>query len=260
VDDYPSNVLNELTRAGWPALEEVHVDGWVARFSGGVTQRANAVLPLAVPTDPRDALDRVEKLYADRGLPVVFQLGLDARPDGLDQMLVDRGYEFGSLTSIQTADVDHVLDALGDEHAVDIADAPDPAWLDLWWAVDGRGDAAALAVAEKILTGGPALYATIRDQGQPVAVGRLALVGEWGGVYCLAVRPDVRRRGFGGAVLAGLLAAGRDRGITRTWLQVRAENTTARRLYARAGYTEAGQYHYRLHRGQEPVQHVHAEP
>lgn len=260
MDDYPSDVLNELTRAGWPALEEVHVDGWVARFSGGVTQRANAVLPLAAPADPHDALDLVEKLYADRGLPVVFQLGPDAQPDGLDQVLADRGYEFGSPTSIQTADVDDVLRALGDEHAVDIAEAPDSAWLDLWWAVDGRGDATALAVAEKILTGGAALYATIRDQRQPVAVGRLALVNEWGGVYCLAVRPDARGRGLGGAVLAGLLAAGRERGITRTWLQVRADNTSARRLYERAGYTEADRYHYRSYRGQESVQHVHAEP
>jgi ribosomal protein S18 acetylase RimI-like enzyme len=255
-----NGVLNELTRAGWPALDEVPVDGWVARFSGGVTQRANAVLPLAAPADPHDALDRVEKLYADRGLPVVFQVGLGAQPDGLDQLLADRGYEFGSPTSIQTADVDRVLGTLGHGHAVDIAEAPDPAWLDLWWAVDGRGDAAALAVAERILAGGPALYATIRDQRQPVAVGRLALVGEWGGVYCLAVRPEARRRGLGGAVLAGLLAAGRERGVRRTWLQVRAENTIARRLYARAGYTEAGQYHYRSHRGQETVQDVHPEP
>lgn len=253
-------MLNELTRAGWPALEEVHVDGWVARFSGGVTQRANAVLPLAAPADPYDALDRVEKLYADRGLPVVFQLGLGAQPDGLDHVLADRGYEFGSLTSVQTAGVDHVLDALGAGHAVDITEAPDSAWLDLWWAVDGRGDAAALVVAEKILAGGPALYATIRDQGQPVAVGRLALVGEWGGVYCLAVRPDVRGRGLGGAVLAGLLAAGRERGVTRTWLQVRAENTSARRLYERAGYTEVDRYHYRSYRGQELIEHVHSEP
>jgi N-acetylglutamate synthase len=255
-----SGVLNELTRAGWPALEEVLVDGWVARFSGGMTQRANAVLPLAAPADPHDAVDRVEKLYADRGLPVVFQIGPGTRPDGLDQVLADRGYEFGSPTSIQTADVDHVLRVLGDTHEADIAEAPDRAWLDLWWAVDGRGDDTALAIAEKILTGGPALYATVSDHEGAAAVGRLALVGEWGGIYCLAVRADARRRGLGGAVLAGLLAAGRKRGITRTWLQVRAENSVARRLYERAGYTEVSQYHYRSHGRQELVEHVHPEP
>jgi ribosomal protein S18 acetylase RimI-like enzyme len=240
-------VFDELMRAGWPALEEVAVDGWVARFSGGVTQRANSVMPLATPSNLDDNLDdalrHVERLYADRGLPVVFQLD-DA---DLDRVLDARGYEFGSPTVIQTARTSTVLAALG-THDVDIAEAPSTAWLDLWWAVDGRGDADALAIAAKILTGGPALYATIQDQHGPAAVGRLALVGDWGGVYCLAVRPDARQRGLGGAVLSGMLAAGMDRGVTRSWLQVRQENATARRLYQRAGYVDAAHYHYRSRR------------
>jgi N-acetylglutamate synthase len=238
-------VLDQLMRAGWPAVEEVLVGGWVARFSDGVTQRANSVMPLAAPADPRQALARVEELYADRGLPVVFQLGPTVEPAGLDDLLATRGYEYGSPTSLQVADVGQVLDVLAPPGEVAVAEVPDRGWLDLWWAVDGRGDAAALATAEKILTGGPALYATVHDAHGVVAVGRLALVGEWGGVYCLGVRPDARRAGLGAAVLAGLLAEGRARGVTRSWLQVRAENTAARRLYERAGYVETAGYHYR---------------
>jgi N-acetylglutamate synthase len=247
------SVFDELMRAGWPAIEEVGVDGWVARFSDGVTNRANSVMPLAAPADLERAIERVEALYAERGLPAVFQVGPDARPDGLDQVLAARGYELGSPTSIFTADVDRPA-----EHC-DVADLPSREWLDLWWAVDGRGDTAALAVAEKILTGGPALYATISDANGAAAVGRLALVGEWGGVYCLAVREDARQQGLGAAVLDGLLAAGQERGVKRSWLQVRVENAAARRLYERAGYTETAHYHYRSHRRQEAVQHVDAE-
>lgn len=228
-------------RAGWPALEEVDVDGWVARFSGGVTQRANSVIPLAGPADLIQALEQVEKLYADRGLPAVFQIGPGAQPAELDRVLAKRGYEFGSPASIQTARIDEA--SLPD--GVEIAESPDPDWLDLWWAVDGRGDADALATAAEILVGGPALYATIRDGRGAVAAGRLALVGEWGGVYCMAVRADARRRGLGAAVLRGLLAAGRERGITRYWLQVRVENTAAIQLYGNVGFAEASVYHYR---------------
>jgi N-acetylglutamate synthase len=233
-------------RAGWPALEEVVVDGWVVRFADGVTQRANSVMPLVAPADLGGALDQVEALYAARGLPAVFQIGNGAQPGELDRVLAERGYAFGSPTGFQVVEVDHALGRLepADVDIADIAEALDRDWLDLWWAVDGRGDADALAVAEKILTGGPALYATIRDGGA-VAVGRLALVSDWGGVYCLAVRPDARRRGLGGAVLAGLLAAGREHGVTRSWLQVRDENAAARRLYQRAGYREVARYHYR---------------
>jgi ribosomal protein S18 acetylase RimI-like enzyme len=243
------SVFDELMRAGWPAIEEAAVDGWVARFSGGVTQRANSVMPLIAPSDLDHALRHVERLYADRGLPVVFQLD----DTDLDRVLDARGYEFGSPTVIQAARTSTVLAALGTHgtlgtHDVDIAATPSTAWLDLWWAVDGRGDADALAIAAKILTGGPALYATIHDQRGAAAVGRLALVGDWGGVYCLAVRPDARQRGLGGAVLSGLLAAGLDHGVTRSWLQVREENATARRLYQRAGYLDAAHYHYRSRR------------
>lgn len=244
-------------RAGWPAIDEVEVDGWVARFSLGVTQRANSVLPLAAPADLGATLSRVERLYAERGLPVVFQLGPTARPAGLDQVLADRGYAFGSPTSLQTRRVDDPAPPRAD---VAIAGAPDDEWLERWWQVDGRGDDAALAAAVRILGGGPALYATLRDTAGVAAVGRLALVGEWGGVYCMAVRPDARRRGHGAAVLSGLLHAGHARGVTRAWLHVRAENTAAIALYRRAGFTEASRYHYRSHGGQEPVQHVHPEP
>lgn len=252
---YPRTVLDELMRAGWPAIEETEVDGWVARFSHGVTNRANSVLPIGVPRDLASAIERVEGLYAERGLPTVFQLGPGARPAGLDDVLAARGYRLDSPTSIYTT----VLGQVREQDDVDIADTPSSEWLDLWWAVDGRGDADALAVAEKILTGGPALYATVRDDAGPAAVGRLALVGEWGGVYCLAVRDDARRRGLGARVLDGLLAAGRSHGVTRSWLQVRAENSAARRLYERAGYTEVARYHYRSHRRQEAVEHVDAE-
>jgi N-acetylglutamate synthase len=249
-------VYDDLMRAGWPALDEVEVDGWVARFSGGVTQRANSVMPLRAPGDLDAALGRVERLYAARGLPVVFQLGPSAAPAGLDDVLAARGYEFGSPTSIQTASVESVPRVDG----VEIADSPSDEWLDLWWQVDGRGDQSALDVAVKILLGGPALYASMRDSGGVAAVGRLALVGEWGGVYCMAVRPSARRRGHGAAVLSGLLRAGQTRGITRAWLHVRAENTAALSLYRQAGFTEASRYHYRSYGGQEAVQHVHPEP
>lgn len=253
---YAGVVFDDLMRAGWPALDEVEVDGWVARFSGGVTQRANSVVPVAAPGDLDAALRQVEGLYAARGLPTVFQLGPSARPAGLDEVLAARGYRFGSPTSIQTATLGRVDEVAG----VEIADVPSDDWLDLWWRVDGRGDQSALDIAVKILAGGSARYATVRDADGVAAVGRLALVGEWGGVYCMAVREDVRRRGHGAAVLSGLLRAGQACGVTRAWLHVRAENTAALSLYERFGFTEASRYHYRSHRRQEPVEHVHPEP
>jgi N-acetylglutamate synthase len=238
-----SSRLDELARRGWPALSEVDVGGWVVRVSGGVTQRANSVLPLVAPADPVAALIEVERRYREHGLPAVFQLSPDSRPAGLDALLAGRGYRYGAPTIVATADAGTVLDRLPDNGVrVDVATEPDPAWLGLWWAVDGRGDKHALAVARRILTAGPALYGTVTDAGGAAAVARLALVDDWGGLYCMATRADARRRGYGATMLRGLLAHA---GVRRTWLQVRAENTAALALYTAAGYTPATRYHYR---------------
>lgn len=240
-------MLNELMRRGWPALAQSDVDGWLVRISEGVTQRANSVIPLGEPPTVERALSTVEGLYASQGLPAVFQVGSTALPSDLDDRLAARGYVSGSPTLIQVADVGTVLDRLPESTVpVTVRAEPDREWLDLWWLVDGRGDAAALAVAARILTGGPARYATARDDaGRAVAVARLALVGEWGGLYCLAVHPDARRQGLAAAVTRALVARAADEGVRRLWLQVVEANAAARALYDRAGFRTEGSYHYR---------------
>src|SRR4051794_18812831 len=115
-------MFDELMRAGWPALEEVAVDGWIARFAAGVTNRANSVIPLQAPRELGDALDQVEGLYAERGVNAVFQIGATAEPAGLDQVLAGRGYAFGSPTGVHTVDVDRALARLGPA-AVEIGEA-----------------------------------------------------------------------------------------------------------------------------------------
>lgn len=57
----------------------------------------------------------------------------------------------------------------------------------------------------------------------------------------LAVDPEVQRQGLGQAVLWGLLALARDRGLARATLEVRVSNLAARKLYDRFGFQTAGQ-------------------
>ena len=144
--------------------------------------------------------------------------------------------------------------------AVEISAEPSAEWLDLWWSVDGRGGAAELAVARGILEGCPAVYALVRDDGGvPAAVARLALPETepggpgWGGLYCMATRPDARRRGYGGRIVRALLREGDARGLDGYWLLVMASNAGARDLYAQAGFRESCRYLYRQER---PKRHL----
>jgi N-acetylglutamate synthase len=233
--------LERLMDEAWPAPETMSIGGWRARFAAGVTRRANSVLPHVEPADVDATITAAERAYADRGLPTVFQMTPAAQPSDLDSRLADRGYRLDAPTHVLVADADAV--PAGSFSGAELADEPTEAWMDLWWLVDGRGDRAARAVARAILTGAPARYASIVDDQGVAAVGRVALLDGWAGIYCLAVRPDAHRRGLGGAVLRVLagIATGR-----RLWLQVLADNAAARSLYTSAGFTPAFTHHYRV--------------
>jgi GNAT superfamily N-acetyltransferase len=224
--------LDDLLRQGWPAHTEVPVDGWIARLSGGVTQRANSVLPLAAPTDLAAALDRVERLYREHDIATSFQVGPTAQPADLDEVLAQRGYELRSRASIEVVSVDDLLTALADADPseVRINAEPDTDWMDLWWSVDGRGDEHARTTAHRILTGCAATYADRHDEHGSSAIGRMAFVGDWAGLYCLAVRPDRRRQGQAASIIRALVESARDQGARHIWLQVLADNDGARAL------------------------------
>ncbi len=250
-----ASALDELGWRCWPPLETVEVDGWRARFAGGVTRRANSVLPRRPPADLVRTMERVERLYAARGLPCAVQVSPAARPAALDERLAARGYARQDPTLVQTAGATDVLAALAGPSRgapVEITRAPSAAWLDLWWSVDGRGGADQLRTASRIMAGGPAGYGEVRDGGELLAVGRVGLAGPWMGIACLAVRPGARRQGHGTRVLRGLVGWGLDRGAGLAFLQVVAANAGARELYRAAGFRTASRYHYRVAASAQP--------
>lgn len=56
----------------------------------------------------------------------------------------------------------------------------------------------------------------------------------------LAIHPDLRERGLGRRLLAGVLAAAYGMGVRRATLEVRRSNLAAQRLYAAAGFRVVG--------------------
>lgn len=260
-------LLDDLADRGWPAeLRERH-GGWILRAAGGVTKRANSVLPAGAVADVDAALDAAEGFARRHGIAPCVQVSPASEPADLAARLRARGYAAEARTLVQVAEVDAVAARIADARLaagppaagppadvplggpaldVRVADEPDDAWLDAWWSVDGRGGPAELAVARRILTRGPALYAGVREHGggRVLATARLALVDGWGGLFAVATRPEARRRGLSRAAMAAVVDAGRDRGVTALWLQVVEENAGARALYAGLGFASASRYAY----------------
>jgi N-acetylglutamate synthase len=234
--------LDQLMDAAWPAPVVREVDGWRVRLGGGVTRRANSVLPHTAPRDVAAALAEVEAAYDAAGLPPCFQVSPAAQPPGLGAMFAARGYVSEAPTLVLTAPLAGAPSAPGPD--VELRDEPSDEWFEVWWSVDGRGAAEQAAVARAILTGVPASYATLRAADRVAAVGRVVALGEWAGVYCMAVPADLRGRGYGRAVLATLLDKARETAAAQAFLAVMESNEPARALYASAGFTPASRYEY----------------
>lgn len=222
-----------LVHEAWPAVENVGHEGWVFRSAGGVTKRANSVLPGGDVDDPGAGVDAAERFYAERGLPTVFSISDDAELDGL---LERRGYELVDPTLLMACE----LRGSAPVEGVEVVGEPSGAWVDTWWSVDGRY-AEQGPVARTIITGAPADYATLG-----AGVGRGVPQGDWYGIYCMAVRPEARRQGVARQVLRALLHQGAAGGAGRAYLCVTEKNVGAQALYASEGFEVVGRYHYRV--------------
>ncbi|RIJ54013.1 GNAT family N-acetyltransferase, partial [Clavibacter lycopersici] len=114
--------------------------------------------------------EAAEAFAHEHGIAAFVQVSPASEPADLAARLAARGYVAEARTLVQVADADDVAGRLGEATPADpalevtVADAPDDAWLDAWWSVDGRGGPAELAVARRILTGGPAMYAAVRER------------------------------------------------------------------------------------------------
>lgn len=78
------------------------------------------------------------------------------------------------------------------------------------------------------------------EHGRILGYAGLRAVGVEGDVQTIAVSEEARGRGAGRALLEELLAEAGRRGVRELFLDVRADNDVARRLYASVGFREIG--------------------
>ena len=236
---FRTDELEAIAYDFWRAPEVAEVDGWRLRFAHGVSGRAKSVWPNGQGSLPlEEKIDRAEEWYRRRGVFVLFQLTEAARPAGLEEALVARGYEQRvAPVSVQVATIDDILDrTAGDaELTADLDDA----WLALLTGTRGFANRDA---ARAILTDGTVGFARVVD----VAVGRGAVVGEWLGITSMATVPQARRRGHARAIVHALAGWGASRGCRYALVQVDSANDAAMALYADAGFRPHHEYRYRL--------------
>jgi GNAT superfamily N-acetyltransferase len=243
MDEATIRALEERAFNAWPALRSAYCDGWLFRFSEGLTRRANSVNALAPAGSFLETLDLAEALYGRQRLPTIFRLSPLAGNDP-DATLHRAGYRHVDETHVMTA-------ALGEDIRVDpdveIEAQPSLAWS-AGFAAANAISPAMRGVHDRMLASilMPAGYATVFEAGKPVAYGLAVVERGMVGLFDIVTVPDARRRGIGRLLVKSLLAWGRTQGASASYLQVLRRNDAARELYGGLGFAEAYCYHYRL--------------
>ena len=238
-------LIEELSLNAWPAAQTLHFDGWVLRFSGGYTRRANSINPLyPAQLDLDEKIRDCEAHYRAQGLPVIFKITPDAQPAGLDAHLAGLGYRQDAVTSVQT------LQLSGwDQQPSGVTFSPEatPAWEDAFARMSGipeRSRAAHREILRAILP--QACYAALHAEGRAAACGLAVLQAGYVGLYDIVTDAACRRMGFGERLVRGLLGWATEQGARMAYLQVMLNNPPALRLYEKIGFQEQYRYWYRV--------------
>jgi ribosomal protein S18 acetylase RimI-like enzyme len=241
--------VEEVCLNAWPALQEVHYDGWLIRFADGHTRRVNSVNVLRAGSIPvGEKIAYCEALYHRHGSRPYFRI-LSTADDGLEEALAARGYraEDETLTlymdfagrGLPKPDFSVELDVHG----------PSAEWLEAYARFHSQG-AEERATLKKILRqlALPGVYGIVRDEtGAVRSIAKGAVHDHIASLNMVATDGAARRRGYSRACVSAILAwALREENATGACLQVVAANTPAIALYERLGFTqELYRYHYR---------------
>ncbi len=209
----------------WPGLEQRWLDGWLLRFSGGHSHRANSAVPLAVHAN-LTALPAIVDWYGVR----------DARPwlavpDRLVRLPDAAAAALESL--VMTTELGPTVDC-----TAPVLQRPDERWMRIYERdVD-------VDVLTAVLDGEVGF-----GIGADVAVGRVAVTAapdgtRWAGLAAVRVAEHERRKGEARALCSTLLSWAAHRGATRAYVQVLSDNVAATRLYESMGFTTQHRVRY----------------
>lgn len=263
------NIAAELAEAeseADPSVRSHH--GWLLRASSGVTNRGNSVLPTGDPgLDIDEALKAATEWYRARRLPAnvcVFSASTQARvaDNPLDTRLSEAGWRTVNQSYVLTAETAALAEGAeraggvssdsvrpSDSLRFEMLETPTEEAIQ---ALGGPTGDTERQVWLQLLDSAPEqvfVHAVgVRPDGSTLLVGvaRLATASKWAVLTDLVVRPDLRRRGAGRAIVRAAAAHARARGIRRMALQVATENTAALQLYNAVGFELHHRYHYRV--------------
>ena len=218
-------------------------DGWLLRFSEGVTCRANSVSVIRPSQeDPAAKVAHCEAFYAKQGLPAVFKL-TDADAE-LSAFLEKAGYRIVTPTDVMILDLDGA-DLPQDTDGCMFSAEPS-AWLPACFAFEELSDPHRKDVLRRIFSRvlADTVYCTLLYGGRPAACASGVLEQGYMLLQNVVVDPAQRGSGQGEKLCRAMLAKAKELGARYVYLQVVQSNAAAMNLYRGLGFRKVYTYWY----------------
>jgi ribosomal protein S18 acetylase RimI-like enzyme len=221
-------------------------DGWLLFLSPGKAKRARSVNAHFGSSQPiGEKIARCERIYSDRGLPVLFRITPFAQPPNLDDALAARGYAAFDPTLVQTLALERPP-ARAPGADVEL-DAPMlEAFIDAVGEMRASPASQRAAHLERVAHTPLDLQPLIaRRDGKVVGAGMLSIDGDIAGLFDIVTADGSQRQGIGTAIVVELLRRAWERNVRTVFLQVTGDNAPALAIYRKFGFATRYRYHYR---------------
>ena len=231
--------LDQICDLTWPATESIENSGWLLRAAGGVTYRANSVLPLAASLEAGALNNFAEKFaiaqdfYRERNLPTIFQVALPTW-----QLLSDKLLSMGAVETLHGNTMVTDLTSVKQKIPAGIEIVQSDLFDDDWLGIQPTPG------IEKILAGSAATYLTLVSNGKAVAACRIAIANGWSSLTRVYVHQDFRGKGLAKTLVAAALESSFEQGATKAVLQVEASNAIAIGVYESLGFNFHHEYSF----------------
>jgi GNAT superfamily N-acetyltransferase len=237
--------IEEASLNSWPALQQMHFDGWLLRFAGEYTKRANSVTPLYPALQPiLGKIEVCEKIYKEKQQPTIFRLPsfLPVCRE-LDHALSLQQYEYIDHTTVFAMKLDigaQVLDRT--IHQVSLTE-----WIAIFCQLSQRS-IDKHHVHKEMLTriASRTLFAVLSVGMIPVACGLGVLENDVFGIFDVVTSLEQRKKGFGTRLVNEMLDWGRENNATCAYIQVVDSNEAAWHVYEHLGFQPLYYYWYRV--------------
>lgn len=229
----------------WPAPATLLIGDWVLRFANGYSGRANAATPLKPGAELDEAaFVLIEELYRADGLPPCIRL-TPLTGEATRQAALERGYRLKDASHGMIADLSGAVTDPAPELQIEARPSAD--WL-AGVASRQSGNKTDIgnlaAIVEKVRL--PAAFATWIVAGEPVAFGMSVAERGMAEIGAIVVDEAHRGRGYGRAIVGGLMGWAQVMECRQAYLQVDKTNATGIALYEKLGFRVLYGYETRI--------------